>query len=1128
MTQSSEPFDPYYHWLGIPPDEQPPNHYRLLGINRLEENREVIQNAADRQMAHLRTFQTGPHAALSQKLLNEVSAARICLMSAEKKRAYDQLQFGTVAAAFVPAPPVPSPPTSLPPAASQLGGPAIEDSTPDVFEESALDSLFVQTTGSAPVGKPAKRVYASPRSRVPGILAAAVGLALVGAIWVAIRKPAADDPLGSQNRLVLMWPAAERSEALLEIDGRPCDLTTAAVITGDQVELDLEPGAHTYRIVRPGRIPLEGSFSLSAGTSVELNIAFAPLPETTRLVLHWPEEERSGATLEIDGRVADLAADSVSMDAERVVFSLPSGQHTLSIQRDGTTLLSQTVTLGEIGQVSLPIALSSTRLYVRWDVAKREHATLLLDGAAVDLQRDPASDRDGLLVFNLPLGKHTLRIERDGALLIDESLELTAGKRTTVNANSLMDQSAARVWLVWPAAQRVGATLQVDGKEVTLTQDPAATNETEYAVDVEPGDHTVRITHPDFEDFEESLTNVRGEVRLNVSRKPLMASRPSAEELARLREEFESAYVQYDEYKQWQAEADPLRKRPLLDVLLERIRATASTMPRASAEQSVAYQAAYRLAVTHDALAVADVVLKSLRQSGCCTEQEYEALDQEVWDKAIRESGIDALPGFLKARGTDGRKLTDQEQSLIVERAVQSPQVESDYPLIEQAIGALLDIDALSPAAAAEARVRVFVAAAKGVQPVPERYLTLGETMIALVPEVLTREAEASFQQADDLMDAVNVCRRKVLADRRTTDELKERAETMNNDAKDMRDLISQSRRAAEARQAIEANTGTAAQRKLLGLWLLQRGQYDEALPHLQQSGDSALVDISASLPESANELLTLAEAIELESKKSKYSKRNESAFLGYALHLRQLALAKSDGTLDEDTRSIVERRVGGPVEELEWRRWPKGKWTKLLDIYTIETLREIAQTPQRGKWNVLSDGTIVATLREPSMLEIPVNLQGSYAIRFTCRRTAGDAVNVNLPLGDRSVLFTVGAFSDRYCGLQLVDGKWVNDPENGAAIKRSEFAMRRDVPVRVELHVELLPARVQSAKQKKLTGGNDWATISILLEGRLLRRVSAATSRFSMDTNYQLSHDVLGFSANAVVTYGNIELMRL
>ncbi|MCR4411610.1 MAG: hypothetical protein NUV77_04185, partial [Thermoguttaceae bacterium] len=82
-------FDPYHQWLGIPPEDQPPHHYRLLGIPVFEENAEVIQTAADRQMAHLRTYQTGPNAVLAQKLLNEVAAARVCLLREDKKAAYD-------------------------------------------------------------------------------------------------------------------------------------------------------------------------------------------------------------------------------------------------------------------------------------------------------------------------------------------------------------------------------------------------------------------------------------------------------------------------------------------------------------------------------------------------------------------------------------------------------------------------------------------------------------------------------------------------------------------------------------------------------------------------------------------------------------------------------------------------------------------------------------------------------------------------------------------------------------------------------------------------------------------------------------------------------------------------------
>ncbi len=85
----NDSFDAYYEWLGIPPAEQPPHHYRLLGVGLFEENSGAIANAADRQMGHLRGFATGKHSQLSQKLLNEVASARVCLLNPEKKATYD-------------------------------------------------------------------------------------------------------------------------------------------------------------------------------------------------------------------------------------------------------------------------------------------------------------------------------------------------------------------------------------------------------------------------------------------------------------------------------------------------------------------------------------------------------------------------------------------------------------------------------------------------------------------------------------------------------------------------------------------------------------------------------------------------------------------------------------------------------------------------------------------------------------------------------------------------------------------------------------------------------------------------------------------------------------------------------
>jgi len=88
-VNETKDIDPYYRWLGIPTKEQPPNHYRLLGIQVFEMEPDVIEAAADRQMGHLRTYQAGRHAKLSQRLLNEVAAAKVYLLDSETKRQYD-------------------------------------------------------------------------------------------------------------------------------------------------------------------------------------------------------------------------------------------------------------------------------------------------------------------------------------------------------------------------------------------------------------------------------------------------------------------------------------------------------------------------------------------------------------------------------------------------------------------------------------------------------------------------------------------------------------------------------------------------------------------------------------------------------------------------------------------------------------------------------------------------------------------------------------------------------------------------------------------------------------------------------------------------------------------------------
>jgi hypothetical protein len=183
----ADKFDAYHVWLGIPPTEQPPTHYRLLGLVEFESDPDVIANAADRQMAHLRTLNTSKRATLAQKLLNEISAAQGCLLDSEKKSAYDVELKRKTSAAKPPAkaaPPAAKPPAKAAP--GQRGAAAVAEVAPTPVIQ--LDAALTER-------KPAA---AKPLRRYPAwIVPAAVGgggFLLVAIVAVAVAL------LGGSNR----------------------------------------------------------------------------------------------------------------------------------------------------------------------------------------------------------------------------------------------------------------------------------------------------------------------------------------------------------------------------------------------------------------------------------------------------------------------------------------------------------------------------------------------------------------------------------------------------------------------------------------------------------------------------------------------------------------------------------------------------------------------------------------------------------------------------------------------------------------------------------------------------------------------------------------------------------------
>lgn len=244
-------FDGYHRWLGIAPQDQPPNHYRLLGVDPFERDPAVIEAAADRQMGHLRTYQSGERSALSQKLLNEVAAAKVCLLNPKKKAEYDRRLRGQFKAKQKPIP------KAKPLEPDELERPGDPD----------LNQLFEKTGGGADLA-----AAQAARGHRQAQMAAGAAIVVAGLIAVAglvIWATASTNP----TLVALDWPESQRSAGRLEIDGNPVDLRLSG-----KLEYPLAPGEHRVTAKRPGYEPFDERFTLTEGKTLVLAPGWRKLP----------------------------------------------------------------------------------------------------------------------------------------------------------------------------------------------------------------------------------------------------------------------------------------------------------------------------------------------------------------------------------------------------------------------------------------------------------------------------------------------------------------------------------------------------------------------------------------------------------------------------------------------------------------------------------------------------------------------------------------------------------------------------------------------------------------------------------------------------------------------------------
>ncbi len=198
----SSDFDPYYLWLGIPPQEQPPNHYRLLGIAAFESNASVIDSAASRQSTYLHSVAAGPQRQASQKLLTEIAGARRTLLNAESKQVYDaELKTRIESAAPKPvALPVARPvgvPVAVPIAAAVAVPVAAPITAPIASPIASPVAAPVAAPVVAPVAAPVAVPVAVPVATPIAAIVAAPVVAPIADPFALIAAPAEVEPLAN-------------------------------------------------------------------------------------------------------------------------------------------------------------------------------------------------------------------------------------------------------------------------------------------------------------------------------------------------------------------------------------------------------------------------------------------------------------------------------------------------------------------------------------------------------------------------------------------------------------------------------------------------------------------------------------------------------------------------------------------------------------------------------------------------------------------------------------------------------------------------------------------------------------------------------------------------------------------
>ncbi len=302
-------FDPYRKWLGIPVRDQPPNHYRLLNIEALETDPDVISNAADARMAHIKQYQSGKHSDVSQRILNELASAKVCLLNPEKKAAYDEKLREKLREKLKPK----KKPT--PPPKHVLAPPSVHDEASDVPGGPEIPSFESPSMIAHVSRRSERRQKPQPAIIVVGITGAALMLVILGLFFLT---------RGDKGREVAAPPAPRRPEPAPIEPAGPADTggapaTTDAGDTSDGGATD--SGGSATDPEKPGEKPgekpeegqEEGPEERPAIDDSQQPGPDAPQPSFEDLMGTGGREDAGGTGPDTPGDGGSLAADRLAV-----------------------------------------------------------------------------------------------------------------------------------------------------------------------------------------------------------------------------------------------------------------------------------------------------------------------------------------------------------------------------------------------------------------------------------------------------------------------------------------------------------------------------------------------------------------------------------------------------------------------------------------------------------------------------------------------------------------------------------------------------------------------------------------------------------------------------------------------